>query len=95
MLLDHCKGQKVVLSFAVFHGVLSELHHLLDVPEYHEPGGGVDEAAVARVQRLSQAEESLRTSTSCEEVPFSTTLLKTGSLLRPSEPAMSTPSNPP
>jgi hypothetical protein len=52
MLLDHCKGLKIVLSFAF----LSELHHLVDVPEYHEPGGGVDEAAVARVQRQGLGE---------------------------------------
>jgi hypothetical protein len=54
--LDNCKGLKIVLSFAVFHGVLSELHHLVDVPEYHEPGGGVDEAAVARIQRFGLGE---------------------------------------
>jgi hypothetical protein len=45
MLLDHCKGFRIVLSFAVFHGVLSKLHYLVDVAEYHGPGGGVDEAA--------------------------------------------------
>jgi hypothetical protein len=56
MLLDHCKGLKIFLSFAVLHGVLSELHHLVDVPEYHEPGGGVDEAARVRVQRLGEGE---------------------------------------
>jgi hypothetical protein len=50
MLLDHCRGLNIVLSFAVFHSVLSELHHLVDVPENHGPGGGVDEAVVARVQ---------------------------------------------
>ncbi len=56
MLLDQCKGLKIVLSFAVFHGVLSELHHLADVPEYDVRGGGVDEAVVARVHRLGQGE---------------------------------------
>jgi hypothetical protein len=33
MLLDHCKGFKIFLSFAVFHGVLSELHHLVAIAE--------------------------------------------------------------
>ncbi len=47
---------KTVLSFAVFHGVLSELHHLVDVAEYHGLGGGVDEAAGVRVQRLGKGE---------------------------------------
>jgi hypothetical protein len=49
MLLDHCKGFKIVLSFAVFHSVLSKLHHLVDVAEYHGLGGGVDEAAGVKV----------------------------------------------
>jgi hypothetical protein len=42
MPLDHCKRLKIVLSFAVFHGVLSELHHLVDVAEDHVLGGGVE-----------------------------------------------------
>jgi hypothetical protein len=29
MLLDYCKGLKIVLSFAVFHGVLSELPYTI------------------------------------------------------------------
>jgi hypothetical protein len=56
MLLYHFKGFKIVISFAVFHSVLSELHHLVDVSEYHEPGDGVDEAAGVRVQRLGEGE---------------------------------------
>jgi hypothetical protein len=56
MLLDHCKGFKIVLSFAVFHGVLSELHHLVDVAEYHGLGGGVDEAAGVNVRQLGLGE---------------------------------------
>jgi hypothetical protein len=49
----------------------SELHHLVDVAEDHVLGGGVDEAAGVRVQQLGKGEPG--TSTSCEEVPFSTT----------------------
>jgi hypothetical protein len=70
MLLDHCKGLKIVLSFAVFHGVLSKLHHLVDVAEDHVLGGGVDKAAGVNVQQLGKGEPG--TSTSCVEVSFST-----------------------
>jgi hypothetical protein len=54
MLLDHCKGHKIVLSFAVFHGILSELHHLMAAEEYVL--GGVNEAAGVNVRRLSKGE---------------------------------------
>jgi hypothetical protein len=50
MLLDHCKGLKIVLSFAVFHGILSELHHLVAIAEEYILGGGVDEAAGVNVR---------------------------------------------
>jgi hypothetical protein len=55
MLLDHCKGLKIVLSFAVFHGILSELHHLVAIAEEYVLGG-VDEAAGVNVRRLSKGE---------------------------------------
>ncbi len=38
MLLDLCKGLKIVLSFAVFHDVLSELHHLVAIAEEYIQG---------------------------------------------------------
>jgi hypothetical protein len=50
------QGFKIVLSFAVFHGVLSEPHHLVDIAEDHGLGGGVDEAAGVSVQRLGEGE---------------------------------------
>ncbi len=59
MPLDHCKGFKIVLSFAVFHGVLSELHHLVAIAEEYVLGGGVDEAAGVNVQQLGKGEPGL------------------------------------
>ena len=56
MLLDHCKGLKIVLSFAVFHGVLSKLHRLVAIAEDHVLGGGVDEAAGVNVRQLGEGE---------------------------------------
>jgi hypothetical protein len=50
MLLDHCKGLKIVLSFAVFHDILSEVHHLVAIAEEYILGGGVDEAAGVNVR---------------------------------------------
>jgi hypothetical protein len=61
MLLDHCKGLKIVLSFAVFHAVLSELHHLVAIAEEYILRGGVDEAAGVNVRRLGKGEPHIST----------------------------------
>jgi hypothetical protein len=51
----------IVLSFAVFHGVLSELHHLVAIAEEYILGGGVDEAAGVNVRRLGKGEPGTST----------------------------------
>jgi hypothetical protein len=42
MLLDHCKGFKIVISVAVFHGVHSDYTILWMFAGEHGLGGGVE-----------------------------------------------------
>jgi hypothetical protein len=54
MLLDHCKGFKIVISVAVFHGVHSDYTILWIFAEEHGLGGGVVEAAGVNIRHLGK-----------------------------------------
>ncbi len=57
MLLDLCKEFIFVIFVAVFHGVHSDYTILwIFTEEQYGPGGGVAEAAGARVRHLGQGE---------------------------------------
>jgi hypothetical protein len=56
MLLDHCKGSKIVIFVAVFHGVHSDYTILWIFAEEHGFGDGVDEAAGVNVRHLGEGE---------------------------------------
>ncbi len=55
MLLDHCEGI-IVLSFAVFHGVLSDSTEPVAVADYDGQEGGVGEAEVVNALGLGRGE---------------------------------------
>jgi hypothetical protein len=44
----------IVISFAVFHGVLYEVHQPVDITDKDERGGGVGEAEVVNALRLGR-----------------------------------------
>ncbi len=61
MLLDHCKGSKIVIFVAVFHGVHSDYTILWifaerKKKEEYGPRGGVVEAAGVNVRHLGEGE---------------------------------------
>ncbi len=76
-LFTGCRGPQALLGPVVLLGppLIHPLHLRAtpscgDVPEYDVRGGGVDEAVVAKVQRLGRGKPGDLYSTSCEEVRY-------------------------